>query len=62
MSVILQTTRQFVGLLALFALPLRAQTAEDRRIRALPQWEVRQDLTFAREPSAHVGALLNIRA
>ncbi len=47
--------------ITLVAVPLRAQSAEDRRIRALPQWEVRQDLTFAREPSAHAGAGLNVR-
>jgi hypothetical protein len=44
------------------AAPLRAQRAEDRRVRAIPQWEVRQDLTFAREPSVHAGAGLNVRA
>lgn len=50
------------AVITLLATPLRAQRAEDRRIRALPQWEVRQDLTVARELGAHVGAGFNVRA
>lgn len=42
--------------------PLAAQEEDERRVRALPQWELRQDVTLAREPGAHLGAGLNVRA
>lgn len=45
--------------------PLEAQGHEEqqtRAVRPLPQWELRQDITGAREPGAHVGVGLNVRA
>jgi hypothetical protein len=45
--------------------PLAAQAheeQEERRVRLLPQWEFRQDVTVAREPGAHLGVGLNLRA
>ncbi len=41
--------------------PLAAQE-EEGGVRPLPQGEVRQDVTFAREPGMHVGIGLNLRA
>jgi hypothetical protein len=44
---------------------LGAQAHEEHEARAvsfLPQWEFRQDITGAREPGAHVGVGLNVRA
>ncbi len=42
--------------------PLAGQEDDDRLVRALPQWELRQDVTLAREPGAHLGVGLNVRA
>jgi hypothetical protein len=51
-----------LGGMALVSVALPAQSVETPRIRSRPQWEVRQDMTFAREPSAHLGVGLNVRA
>jgi hypothetical protein len=48
-----------------FVAPLQAQGHEEqesRAVRLLPQWEFRQDITGAREPGAHVGVGVNVRA
>jgi len=42
--------------------PLAGQEHEERHVRALPQWEVRQDVTLASEPGTHLGLGLNVRA
>jgi hypothetical protein len=50
------------ALLALSASPLVSQEDDLRRVSPLPQWELRQDVTLAREPGAHLGVGLNVRA
>jgi hypothetical protein len=42
--------------------PLAGQADDERGVRPMPQWELRQDLTFASEPGAHLGVGLNVRA
>lgn len=48
--------------------PLAAQGHEDheqhpaRLVSLLPQWEFRQDITGAKDPGAHLGVGLNVRA
>lgn len=44
------------------ATPLAAQAGDGRVVRAAPQWEFRQDATLSREPGAHLGVGVNVRA
>jgi hypothetical protein len=50
----------FLGFALLAARPAAAQVA--RSVPLLPQWEARVEGTAAREPAAHAGVGLNVRA
>ena len=59
LPLVLLATSLFVAPLAT---PIAAQANDGRVVRTAPQWEFRQDATVSREPGAHLGVGVNVRA